>query len=408
MSRLPRLRSLFGSARITSRLPSGQAVRIERVRIKKGKPATRYIGVVLGTAIAFKLMFWVLPSKSEREDGDRNDHRDDHRNGHDDDDDNRMFIGLPLTTERHPPQPYPMDDPAVREFTKISNSKQRRHDIGELMADHVLRAALRSPAFTARWGPDLDIARYSLDLHYPRAAPPEYTRLGILITDHEIALARMPCDPLLAQRLHRIMWPKPLAMGLWSFGTATVKQTSRDVAAYFGFSTDEPNSTQGRSPTPAPQKPGVQRAIEQIGHEATRRPEEVHNSGAMSSSAATPPATASAAQGNKAIGLLGKTGLNQSSSKEASGQEKPRAEDSLIPVASSTTQSWKDFKEAYQRERRFFRPDPVRGSLLVSGTVELLAPRVIVYVDVRAWYDPKTRTYDTQNMNLDVRRIRRR
>lgn len=229
---------------------------------------------------------------------------------------------------------------------------------------------------------------------------------SILITDREIALARMRCDPAVAQRLHRVLWPKPLAMGVWSFGTAAAKQTYRDVAAYFGFSSDDRGTTHGRSPPSTPHKPGSQRAIEQIGQEPARRPEKVHNSGAMPSSAATPTATASAAQGNnKAIGVLGKAGLDRSSGKDTSGQEKPRVEDALIPVVSSTRQSWKDFAEAHNRERRFFRPDPVRGSLLVTGTVELIAPKAFVFVDVRAWYDPQTKTFDAQNTQLTVLRI---
>ncbi len=221
----------------------------------------------------------------------------------------------------------------------------------------------------------------------------------------------MQCDPLLAQRLQRIMWPKPLAMGLWSFGTATAKQTARDVAAYFGFSSDAPGSIQDRPPPPAPQRPGAQRAIEQIGQGASRRPEEVHNSGAVPSSAATPPTTASADQGNKAMGMTGKAGAGlgqRSGGKETSEQEKPRVQDALIPVVSSTQQPWKDFTEAYNRETRFLRPYPARGSLLVTGTVELETPRVIILVDARGWYDPKTRIFDPQNTRLQVRRVRYR
>jgi len=107
--------------------------------------------------MAFELIYWMIPSKSTREDGDHDDHRDGHNNhvdkeeeddhdhdhddhdhddhDHDDHDDDivrpgERFIGLPLTTQKHPPQPYTRDDPAVKEFGKIHESKRLRREIG--------------------------------------------------------------------------------------------------------------------------------------------------------------------------------------------------------------------------------------------------------------------------------------
>jgi hypothetical protein len=91
--------------------------------------------------MAFELIYWMIPSKSTREDGDHDDHRDGHNNHvdkeeEDDDHDDDIvrpgerFIGLPLTTQKHPPQPYTRDDPAVKEFGKIHESKRLRREIG--------------------------------------------------------------------------------------------------------------------------------------------------------------------------------------------------------------------------------------------------------------------------------------
>lgn len=46
-----------------------------------------------------------------------------------------------------------------------------------------------------------------------------------------------------------------------------------------------------------------------------------------------------------------------------------------------------------------------RGSILVSGLVELDCPKAWIVVDVKAAWDPKTREYDKKSMTMGLRRI---
>jgi hypothetical protein len=48
---------------------------------------------------------------------------------------------------------------------------------------------------------------------------------------------------------------------------------------------------------------------------------------------------------------------------------------------------------------------PPRGSILVSGLVELDSPKAWLVFDVKAAWDPKTRSYDARSMLLQLRRM---
>jgi hypothetical protein len=48
---------------------------------------------------------------------------------------------------------------------------------------------------------------------------------------------------------------------------------------------------------------------------------------------------------------------------------------------------------------------PPRGSILVSGLIELDSPKAWLVVDVKAAWDPKTQQYDVRSMQIVVRRL---
>jgi hypothetical protein len=58
--------------------------------------------------------------------------------------------------------------------------------------------------------------------------------------------------------------------------------------------------------------------------------------------------------------------------------------------------------------RQTWRPAPSyppRGSILVSGMVELEAPKAYLVFDVRGAWDPQTKAYDPRSMHLQLRRF---
>lgn len=48
---------------------------------------------------------------------------------------------------------------------------------------------------------------------------------------------------------------------------------------------------------------------------------------------------------------------------------------------------------------------PARGSILVSGMVEIDAPKAWLVFDVKAAWDPKTKEYDPRSMVVQLRRM---
>jgi len=170
MSRLYRsFQALFGSAGMASRLQSGQTVRIERVKIRKGKPTTRFLGTVIKGAIVFQLVMWAVPSPRTRQEGDA---------GHKEEEGEPRFFPFPLTTVRHPPQPYAGSDPEWREFIRISRDRAFQQEMRDHIANIALTAVRTSPVFGMMYGQDAQIKKYWLDIDYPYRAPPLYERSG--------------------------------------------------------------------------------------------------------------------------------------------------------------------------------------------------------------------------------------
>lgn len=398
MTRLTRpFRTLFGSAKMAARLSGGQTVRVERVKIRKGRPATWFLGTVIKGVIAYQLiMLWVTPGASP-----------DEQKTVKTQDDDPAFIPLPLTTKKHPPQPYYQRSPEWQTFIKLSKDRDLQRKIRTHVAQVVLDAASRNPIFTSRLGQPTKVTRLWMDIDYPYMAPPVYERTGILVTDDAMALVTVPYDSWAAKQMERVLWPKPLALGFWALGTATVKQTTLEVARYLGFSSEEPGRAQTptnpATPPPLPSGPGpeVQKALQQIRQQATRRPEEVNDPGSMSPSASAPSATSSTAR-DKPIPVPEKPTLGQNN--QGTPDQKTWFQEMVLSVTSS--QPWKQLKQTYSKEQRPFKADPPRGSVCISGLIELETPKAYVVLDVITWYDPKTNSRAPGTTAIYFRKIR--
>jgi hypothetical protein len=341
-------------------------------------------------------MWWATPDPSSPE----------HTTVKDEDDD-PVFIPLPLTTKKYPPQPYSRRDPEWQAFIKLSNDRELQRRIRDHVAQIVLDAASRNPVLTAKVGKIMGVGRCWMDIDYPYMAPPVYERTGILVTDDAMALVTMPYDSWVAKQMERVLWPKPLALGFWALGTATVKQTTLEVARYFGFASEEPRRAQKptnpATPPPLPSGPGpeVQKALQQIRQQATRRPEEVNDPGSMSSSASAPSAPSSAPR-DKPMPVPDKPTLGQN--KQDTPDQKSWLQEMVLSVA--TSQPWKQLKQTYSREQRPFKADPPRGSVCVSGLVELETSKSYVVLDVMTYYDPKTNARAPGTTAIYFRKIR--
>lgn len=245
---------------------------------------------------------------------------------------------------------------------------------------------------------------------------------SILITDEALEWATVSCDSFSARLLDRILWPKPVALSAWTLGVwlvkpltlsawsqsvGRIKQTAVDWARSLGLASSDSPDDQGHhdarptGPTPPPPHSEVQKALEGLRRQTTRRPEEVNDPSSMPSSTASssPPSAPSASQ-DKAVGLPVKPAVGGSN-----GEAPQQTWDEWIRSA-PLARPLKEAVRAYTQEWRPLYTDPPRGSLAVTGIVQLETPKVFILLDVVAWYHPQSKTLDQGSMLVRLRRIK--
>ena len=189
---------------------------------------------------------------------------------------------------------------------------------------------------------------------------------------------------------------------MWATLTTTVGQSKELIFKTFGLdaskSTEQPGGKVSGSPaaigaaaTSGPSD--VQKSIQALREQATRRPGEVPTAGTSMASASESPApktpTPNTAQG-----------FSPSSTPSTGGKSEQTPKEASVPL--------KVFMQKYNQAYSPFRQYPPRGCLPVSGIIEVETPRAWVYVDVYAWYNPKTKDYDNNSMAMSVKRARAR
>ncbi|KAL2270732.1 hypothetical protein VTJ83DRAFT_103 [Remersonia thermophila] len=383
-------RSLLGSARLSARWKNGQTVRIERVKIKKAKPVSRLFGNAIKGALVFQLLLWTLLPLPESDDESKHDPLTEPR-----------FIPFPFTTKARPPEYYSGSSPEWQEFVRISKDPKIQHDILQLAADYVLKTATTSQNLKGQnVGSDFKIRRYWLDIYYPYMAPPEFERSGLLIKADSLEWTTMPIDHSLVLRLERVLWPQPLAMGVWAMGAEAFKEASRHVAKYFSFASDDMNNPPARpGSTPelfgARSSPEVQKALERLRQQATRRPEQVNDPRSMASSSSTRTASSEPSTPRDAGGSIADP------NRKKQQDDKPWIESVGLSVANS--QAWRRFRETFAQSRRAKLLNPPRGSVAVQGLVELETSRAYLVVEAMTWYDPKTRSLVPESTRMSLK-----
>jgi hypothetical protein len=71
---------------------------------------------------------------------------------------------------------------------------------------------------------------------------------------------------------------------------------------------------------------------------------------------------------------------------------------------SVTSEPWKALKQRFVKTWKPKPEVPPRGSIAVSGLIELETAKSYVVIDVIAWWNPKTRSYHDKSMVMRLRR----
>ncbi|KAI9047503.1 hypothetical protein LZ554_008220 [Drepanopeziza brunnea f. sp. 'monogermtubi'] len=359
---------------------AGEITNIQPVRFQKAKWAwaKNVCIAIITTAICTKVYSFVVLEPLVRKLVEAGEHipKEDLENSTE-----PYFIPLPGTTKQYPPMPYRGNDPEWLEFVKFNKDKNMAQKVRDELAAYVAHVAALHPMLSVRCGKDMKLRRYWLDVDFPQHAPPIFDRKGIEIGVKDsgegyIAITRRPVDSVTVGSIRNAMWPKALAISFWSLTKVLVTDESRRLASALGL----------KSGTPPP---AIDRLVTQ-NQKLLKGPPQVPQ---LPPSDAPPP---KALDGGEKPALMGK---GSELGKGTEGAQLTNAIQAYFvkPIAA--------FKAKLAQTWRPAPLLPARGSILVSGMVELDCPNAWLIFDVKAAWDPKKKEYDHAGILIQLRRM---
>ncbi|CAJ2500745.1 Uu.00g035980.m01.CDS01 [Anthostomella pinea] len=388
-----------------ARGPQPQVVHIQHVKIRRKwfKPMNLVIacGVYYGCYLIYdRVVFGTLGKWAHDQEAQLSEKE---RQELDDEDLEPLFIPFPGTTKMVEPLPYRGSDPEWQAYLKISKNQKLVQSIQKNLAELTRRVVESHPMLSKKFGKDMKVRKFWLDIQYPYKPPPTFVRTGIAIDDDGISIAEMPVDSFAVLRAQRVLFPSALGLSLWSFSGALMKQNAVTFAKLFGY---EPKAESAVS---------VQQTIDRIHQQLKKSPGKTD-----SPSSASVPSTKGQATGGSAadpMAPVDKRSAGSTASPETLGSgasvggavpNVPSAKDLYMikTTQEHTSGPWQAFKQKMAQTWKPLKNFPPRGSLSVSGLVEIVTPRAIVTVDVYAWWDPKTEDFDPTTTILKLRTIR--
>jgi hypothetical protein len=208
----------------------------------------------------------------------------------------------------------------------------------------------------------------------------------------------MPVDSLTVFRIRQALWPSALTQSLWSFSKVLFWHDTSAIGGMLGMQTKaQPSfeailaqSTKRSSPQPGePKQPAEENAST---HTTTANRD-----------LGDPPRPDS----NRALDKPPSDPLDAlTKALKADAQRTQEAKDSTPPALKlHLLQAYMAFKTKFAQTWRPAPNYPPRGSILVSGLIELDSPKAWLVMDVKAAWDPKTKTYDARSMQVVIRRF---
>lgn len=205
-------------------------------------------------------------------------------------------------------------------------------------------------------------------------------KLRLLFDDDGIYWASEPVDSLTVQQMRKILWPTAVAEASWAFTSTMMLQHWGAVKNAFGF-----ESTASSSPA-SPSEALAQPRISSAGRQ-----------------------TADGMPSIGAVDTASNTNDQQPSEETGSGGRtnflKENIASSVVGLRQMSSGPWMTFRKKLAQKWKPTKDYPPRGSIMVSGMIELETPRAFIVIDVRSFYDPETRKFPVKSMFLNVRRI---
>ncbi|RFU77624.1 hypothetical protein TARUN_4617 [Trichoderma arundinaceum] len=277
-----------------------------------------------------------------------------------DEDEPILFLPFPFTTKEVRQPPYKGSDPEWATFIAVNKDQQLQKDIKLGLAELIRRGVERNPAYVQLLGGrDIKLKKLWLDIIYPPAPPPKHYVSGVIIDDDGIFWGDRPMDSLAANHLNTAIYPKAVALSVWTFINSLARQTAQDIAKALGFNTPPPPEATWQA--------AILNRIKEQGELGTTGKQTVKVPGQPEKS-------------NFPV----HTGISEIPGTPFSGvsQVDPRIQAALQAATVTFTRNWQPAKQP-----------PSRGCIRVDGLVELQGKSAVMAVYVLGWYDPKQRKY---------------
>ena len=225
-----------------------------------------------------------------------------------------------------------------------------------------------------------ELGRSSSRLHPER----QLTTHRIEIADDYIALVTQPVKPETAFIIRRALWPSAMAMSLWSFAKVVVMDDIKKVARFVGLQTsDQPPTIQELL---SAQQQQQQQQMAKL--PASRRTQLLGDTQAQKS----PVLTRGVSSASKKASTQEEPSASQG--KRADPAESKLLSRSMFAFVTTLQKSWAPVP--------YFLP---KGNVLYEGIVELEAPNAWIVLNVRAFWDLKTNSYDTRSLSIRVAHV---
>ncbi|KAB8304170.1 hypothetical protein EYC80_003589 [Monilinia laxa] len=307
-----------------------------------------------------------------------------------------LFIPFPGTTKQLPVIPYKGTDPEFQEFIRLSKDAKLLDKLRADLAEFMRNFASKTTVLRAIAGKSMKTRRVWLDIDFPSTPPPSFERSGIEISDDAISWVTQPVDASTVYKIRNVLWPVALFHSSWSFVKVLAAEEFKNVAGIFGVQ--------------VPTSP-AQQSMEQL-LRSQKLVKEMNGQQKVPGGIQGP--------------LTTKDGPPQQplgdKSKEmgdAASPGKPNLKEDILPaLANSVKDIHSSFakpimaaKVKYVEMTKKLRPKQnlhPRGSIKVSGFVEIEAERAFLVFDVIAAWDPKKQDYDAESMSLVLRRVQKK
>ncbi|KAI0421764.1 hypothetical protein F5X98DRAFT_222046 [Xylaria grammica] len=314
-----------------------------------------------------------------------------------------MFIPFPGFTQTVESQPYRSTDPEWRAYVQVSRNQALLTSMRGGLADIVLRAVSSHPLLLPKEDrEDARVSKYWLDVQYPLRPPPTFLRQGLSFGGGDgVTWTKQPVDPVAVFWTRQALWPSAITLSLWSFTRALVAQNVATVTRLFGHES-QPDPSGNMQQTLEKLQQQLKKQSGKPGSVPSPLPPQDRTDEGSTTSSLTRMDERSAGS-TAAPETLGK-GANM----DNDVPNIPSAKDTQLIRSAQvhTSGPWDKFKQSLAQKWRKTPAYPPRGSIRVSGLVELNTSRQIITIDCMGWWDPQTETYDGRTLTLALRAIR--